>query len=140
MLCRRKIRERNQATQSEKYQLVLSDRAGDLANDHRTAKMTLDVCTPLEKLTQGLSDVAQTQRIKSGVCMWTAPQPQESHSACVSMTFKSRTLIRLHVRHCCPHVLTQSRPVVVLHRNSALKLWCSAIIPWLPGFFLLIRS
>lgn len=41
----------------------------DLANDHRTAKITLDACTPLEKLTKELSEVAQTQRIISGVCM-----------------------------------------------------------------------
>lgn len=112
----------------------------DLANGHRTAKMTLDVCTPLEKLTQALSEVAQMQRIKSGVCMWTAPQPQEPHSTYVSMAFKSQTLILLHVRDHCPHGLTQSHPVVVLHKNSAVKLWCIAIIQWLPVFFLFTRS
>lgn len=94
----------------------------DLANDHRRAKITLDVCTPLEKLTQELSEVVQMQSIKSGVCMWTAPQPQEPHLTCVSMAFKFQTLILLHVRDHCSHGLTQSHPVVVLHRNSALKL------------------
>lgn len=110
-----------------------------LANDHRTAKITLDVCTPLEKLTQTPSEAAQTQRMKSGMYMWTAPQPQEPHLTCASMAFKSQTLILLYVRDHCPHGLTQSHPVVELQRNSALKLRCTAIIQWLPPFFLFTR-
>lgn len=78
----------------------------DLANDHRTAKITLDVCTPLEKLTQQLSEVAvHMQRVKSEMCMWTASQPQEPHSSCVSMAFKSQTLILLHFRDHCSNGL-----------------------------------
>lgn len=51
--------------------------------------------------------------------MWTFPQSQEPHSACVSKAFKSQTLILLHVRAQRPHGSTQSRPVVVLHSNSS---------------------
>lgn len=60
----------------------------DLADDRRTAKTALHVCTPLEKPTQALSEVAQMQRVKSGVCIWTFPQPREPHSTCVSKAFK----------------------------------------------------
>lgn len=69
----------------------------DLANDHRTAKRALGVCTWLEKLTQALSEVVQMQRIKSGVCTWTSPQLWEPHSTYVLKAFKSQTLFLLHV-------------------------------------------
>lgn len=111
----------------------------DLANDHRTAKRAFDVCTPLEKLTQALSEVVQMQQIKSGVCIWSFPQPQEPHSTCVSKAFKFQTLILLRVTAQHPPGSTQSHPAVVLHSSSA-PLGGLAIIQWLPAFFLFTRS
>ena len=111
----------------------------DRANDHRTAKRTSGVCTPLEKRTQAHSEVIQMQRIKSGVEMWTFPQPHEPYSTCVSKSFKSQTFILLRVTAQHPHGSTQSRPAVVLYSSSASS-GRLALIQWLPAFFLFSES
>lgn len=83
-------------------------------------KSLLDVCTPLEKLTQVFSEVVQMQRIKSRVCMWPFPQLWEPHSTRAWKVFKSQTLIPVVVAASHAHGSTPSSPAVALYSNHAL--------------------